>query len=166
MGGDVLCTPSPPLINKCCLINPLSKCFWKDSLMTKHLSLLPQHHAPPLLPPPPTPPPPPPTNTHTKMWCRARFRGSECKSIRILRAIRLRVFECTRVRLRYDWESRRYKSENLELCGTFGRHKVESSRVDESLVIIRSRVLEVCKRAFGIAQELLEAYDQLRDWVV
>ena len=46
----------------------------------------------------------------------------------------------------------------------FGKHKVESSRVDESLAIIRSRVLEVYKRAFGVAQELLEAYDQSRDW--
>ena len=96
------------------------------------------------------PPPPPPTHTHTlKMLCSAWLRGNECDSMRIFRAIRFRVSEYTRVRLGYDWKSR---SENLEFCGRFGRHKVECSRVEESLVIIRSRVLEVfwsSPRGFG-----------------
>ena len=46
------------------------------------------------------------------------------------------------------------KSENLELCERFGRKKVEGERVNESLAIIRSRVFEVYKRAFGIALAL------------
>ena len=45
-------------------------------------------------------------------------------------------------------------------------HKVEKCRVRGSLVIIRLRVLEVYKPAFGVAKELLEAYEQLRDRVV
>ena len=81
-GGDTFKTPSPPTDHFCLYPPPVSKCFWKDPLMTPYRPTSSTFHRYP----PPHPPPLPPLKIfiiHISKKCHIKTAGCPKKSLHI-----------------------------------------------------------------------------------